>query len=518
MRVEEFLELSAERFPDKCALICGDRRLTYGEIEEKCNHLAHAMLAEGVKRGDRVAVCLDNSVEAVLAIFAILKAGAVFMMVNPTTRMEKLTYLLNNSRARVLVAQAKKLASIEGCWSQTPHLRSIIVAGTDGADMSGNPDKRFVSLNEILNQPTQPRHPLPKRGMDFDLAALIYTSGSTGRPKGVMMTHHNMSSAAWSITTYLKNTDEDIIINVLPLSFDYGLYQVLMGFKVGGTVVLERSFTYPHSVLERIAGEKVTGFPIVPTISAILLQMDLKKYDFSSLRYITNTGAVLPTEHILKLRELLSHVEIYSMYGLTECKRVSYLPSEQIDMRPASVGKGMPGVVVYIVDEEGNRVGPGVVGELVVCGANVMKGYWGLSEETEKVLKSGFISEEKVLCTGDLFYMDEEGYLYFVSRKDDIIKTRGEKVSPKEVENVLYNMDGVSEAAVVGVPDEVLGEAVKAAVVPKDGTALTAKDILRHCRDHLEDFMVPKHVEICSALPKTDTGKIRRKGLATPIP
>ncbi|MEC4686299.1 MAG: AMP-binding protein [Nitrospirota bacterium] len=516
MRVEEFLELSAERFPDKCALTCGDRRLTYGEIEEKCNHFAHALLAEGVKRGDRVAVCLDNSVEAVLAIFAILKVGAVLMMVNPTTRMEKLTYLLNNSRARVLVTQAKKLAFIEGCWSQTPHLRSIVVAGMDGVDMSRNLGKRFVSLSEVLGQPTRPRHPLPKMSMDFDLAALIYTSGSTGRPKGVMMTHHNMSSAAWSITTYLKNTDEDIIINVLPLSFDYGLYQVLMGFKIGGTVVLERSFTYPHSVLEKIARERVTGFPIVPTISAILLQMDLKKYDFSSLRYITNTGAALPTDHILKMQELLPHVEIYSMYGLTECKRVSYLPPEQIDTRPASVGKGMPGVNVYIVDEEDNRVDPGVIGELVVCGSNVMKGYWGLPEETEKVLKSGVVSEEKVLYTGDLFYMDEEGYLYFVSRKDDIIKTRGEKVSPKEVENVLYSMEGVSEAVVVGVPDEVLGEAVKAVVVPKDGVELTGKDILRYCRDHLEDFMVPKYVEICSALPKTDTGKINRRGISTP--
>ncbi len=516
MRVEEFLELSAERFPDKCALICGDRRLTYGEIEEKCNHLAHALLAEGVKRGDRVAVCLDNSVEAVLTIFAILKAGASFLMVNPTTRMEKLTYLLNNSRARVLFTHTKKLVSIKGCWSQTPYLRSIIVVDTDGVDMSNIMDKRFVLLNEILNQPTKPRHPLPKMSMDFDLAALIYTSGSTGRPKGVMMTHHNISFAAWSITTYLKNTNEDIIINVLPLSFDYGLYQVLMGFKIAGTVVLERSFAYPHSVLMRIAGEKVTGFPIVPTISAILLQMDLKKYDFSSLRYITNTGAVLPTDHIVKLRELLPHVEIYSMYGLTECKRVSYLPPEQIDIRPASVGKGMPGVNVYIVDEEGNRVGPGVTGELVVCGANVMKGYWGLPEETEKVLKSGFVSEEKVLYTGDLFYMDEEGYLYFVSRKDDIIKTRGEKVSPKEVENVLYSMDGVAEAAVIGVPDEILGEAIKAAVVPKEGVKLTGKDVLRHCREYLEDFMVPKYVEICTALPKTDTGKINRRGLSTP--
>ena len=516
MRVEEFLDLSAERLPDKCALVCGERRLTYGEIEAGCNHLAHALLAEGVEREDRVAICLDNSVEAVVAIFAALKAGAAFMMLNPTTKTEKLTYILNDSRAKVLITHAKRLASIAGCWSGTPHLRSVVVAGTDGVEPPAGVDKRFVPLNAILDQPAATSRPLPRRGMEFDLAALIYTSGSTGRPKGVMMTHHNMASAAWSITTYLKNTERDVIINVLPLSFDYGLYQVLMGFKVGGTVVLERSFTYPHVVLDRIRKERVTGFPVVPTILAILLQMDLGKYDLSSLRYITSTGAALPVEHISRLRRLLPHVEVYSMYGLTECKRVSYLPPEEIDARPDSVGKGMPGVEVYVVDEGGNRVAPGVVGELVVRGANVMRGYWGLPEETARALRPGSAPGETVLYTGDLFRMDEDGYLYFVSRKDDIIKTRGEKVSPKEIEDVICSMEGVAEAAVFGVPDHILGEAVKAAVVPRDGAVLTGNDVLRHCREHLEDFMVPKYVEVCPSLPKTDTGKVSRKRLAEP--
>ncbi|NOZ25192.1 MAG: AMP-binding protein, partial [Nitrospirae bacterium] len=302
MRVEEFLELTAERLHNKCALVCGDKRYTYGEIEASCNHLAHALLAEGVERGDRVAVCLDNSVEAVIAVFATLKAGAAFIVLNPTMKAEKLAYILNDSRAKVLITHAGKLASVAGCWGEAGHLRSVVVVGTDEVEPPGNVDKRFVSLEAILDQPLQYSRPLPKRNMDFDLAALIYTSGSTGRPKGVMMTHHNISSAAWSITTYLKNTDRDVIMNVLPLSFDYGLYQILMGFKTGCTVVLERTFTYPHVVLERISRERVTGFPVVPTIVAILLQMDLGKYDLSSLRYITNTGAALPVEHIARLR------------------------------------------------------------------------------------------------------------------------------------------------------------------------------------------------------------------------
>mgnify|MGYP001064100678 CR=1 FL=1 len=513
MQVETFLELSAQRFPDKTALVCGNRRLTYSQIEEQCNRFAHALMAEGVERCDRVAVYLDNSVEAVISIFSSLKAGAVFLMVNPTTKVEKLTYILNDCRAKALITHAKKLQAIKNCWGQTPHLRIIVVAGTDTADMN-NTDKRFVFLDQCLHQRPLLSQPPTKKCIDIDLAALIYTSGSTGKPKGVMMTHLNIVSAATSITTYLENTPDDIIVNVLPLSFDYGLYQALMGFKIGGTVVLERDFTYPYAVIEKIIREKVTGFPIVPTISAILLRMDLRKYDFSSLRYLTNTAAALPTDHISKLRKLFPHVKIYSMYGLTECKRVSYLPPDQIDIRPTSVGKGMPNEEVYIVDEQGRRAGPGIVGELVVRGANVMKGYWEMPEETERVLRPGPLPGEKVLYTGDLFRMDEEGYLYFVGRKDDIIKTRGEKVSPKEVENVLYSLEGVAEAAVFGVPDEVLGQAIKAVIALREGAYLTQEDVLRHCAQHLEDFMVPKYVEFRDTLPKTATGKISKRELA----
>jgi acyl-CoA synthetase (AMP-forming)/AMP-acid ligase II len=270
---------------------------------------------------------------------------------------------------------------------------------------------------------------------------------------------------------------------------------------------------YPVKVLDLIGKEEVTGFPIVPTISSILLQMDLTKWDLSSLRYITNTAATLPTDHILKLRKLVPHAKIYSMYGLTECKRVSYLPPNQIDIRPTSVGRGMSNEEVYILDDQGNRVGPGVIGELVIRGSNVMKGYWENPEETDKVLKPGPFPWEKVLHSGDLFRTDEEGYLYFVGRKDDIIKCRGEKVAPKEVEEVLYSLPGVAQAAVVGVPDETLGEAIMAVIVLQAGVQLTAAEVLRHCSAHLEDFMVPKFVEFRGDLPTTSSGKIAKRQL-----
>jgi long-chain acyl-CoA synthetase len=535
LQVEGFLEESARRLPHKEALVCGGSRVTYRELDELANRLAHGLGAAGVCRGDRVAVYLDNSVESVISIFAVLKAGAVFMMVNPTTKADKLAFILNNSRATALITHARRQATVKEIRATTPHTRTIVLAGGATSVRSvrlldrrslgegGQPDresgsvpeedgKTVVSL-EALIEPTAGPSTKPKnRCIDVDLAALVYTSGSTGHPKGVMLTHLNIVSAATSITTYLENTPADVILNVLPLSFDYGLYQVLMAFKFGGTVVLERSFTYPHEVLQRIVDEKATGFPIVPTISAILLQMDLKKYDLSNLRYITNTGAALPTRHIVELRSLVPHAKIYSMYGLTECKRVSYLPPDQIDLRPTSVGRGMPNEEVYVVDEEGTRLTSGV-GELVIRGSNVMKGYWEMPEETARVLKPGRLPGERVLYSGDIFRMDEEGYLYFIGRKDDIIKTKGEKVSPREVENVLYELPGVADAAVVGVPDAVLGHAIKAVLTLTDAAPLTEQDVLRHCARRLEDFMVPKIVEFRPSMPKTASGKIDKKTL-----
>jgi long-chain acyl-CoA synthetase len=514
MQVEEFLETSARRFPGKTALVCDGKRWTYQQLDERANSLAHAMIDAGVRRGDRVAIHLENSVETVLSVFAALKAGGVFLVVNPTVKPEKLAYILNNCRAVCLVTDAKKAQTLGDLWPDTPHLSSVFVTG--GAVNIDGSGKRAVSLDAVMDELRGAAEPPAKQCIDIDLAALIYTSGSTGRPKGVMLTHLNIVSAATSITTYLENTADDIVLNVLPLSFDYGLYQVLMAFKFGGTIVLERSIGYPYALLETIRRENVTGFPIVPTIASVLLQLNLKAQQFPSLRYITNTAAVLPAERIRQLREAFPAVTIYSMYGLTECKRVSYLPPAQIDIRPTSVGRGMPNEEVYIVDDQGRRVGPGVVGELVVRGANVMKGYWELPEETARMLKPGPLPGEMVLHTGDLFRTDDEGFLYFVGRKDDIIKTRGEKVSPREVEEVLHRLDGVAEAAVIGVPHEVLGQAIKAVLRLRPGAELTRHDVLRHCSAHLEDFMVPQVVEFRDVMPQTTTGKVAKRELGTP--
>jgi acyl-CoA synthetase (AMP-forming)/AMP-acid ligase II len=299
---------------------------------------------------------------------------------------------------------------------------------------------------------------------------------------------------------------------VLPISFDYGLYQVLMAVKVGATLILEKSFAFPQAIFNRMREEKATGLPLVPTMAAMILGMkDLKPGAFPHLRYLTNTAAALPPAHIMRLQELFPTSRIYSMYGLTECKRCTYLPPAELAKRPSSVGIAIPGTEAYVVDDNNARAKPGEVGELVIRGAHVMKGYWENPEATGKALKPGPFPWEKVLHTGDLFRTDEDGFLYFVGRKDDIIKSRGEKVSPKEVENVLYALSGIREAAVVGTPDAILGMAIKAVVALESGSDLTEQNIIRHCAKHLEDFMVPKMIEFRDELPKTESGKISRR-------
>jgi len=511
MLVNDFLQNSAERLPNKVALICNGHRLTYAQVEEQANRVANGLLALGVQRGERVAVWLPNSVEAVVAIFAILKAGATFTVINPTTKAGKLAYVLNNCGASGLFAAGRQGGKGTQLFESVPSLRFAVLCGK-GITQATSTRPDILAFPYLLEN-FPPTHP-PCQTIDVDLACLIYTSGSTGEPKGVMSTHANVAFAASSIIQYLGNTPEDIVINVLPLSFDYGLYQLLMVFKFGGTLVLEQSFTYPAAVLRRIEQERVSGFPGVPTLFAVLLQMDLSQFDLSSLRYLTNTAAALPVEHIRRLREAFHWARLYSMYGLTECKRTLYLPPEELERRPGSVGIAILGTEVWIEDEAGHRLGPGEVGELVVRGSHVMQGYWGDPEETARRYRPGRYPAERLLYTGDLFRMDEEGFLYFIARKDDVIKSRGEKVAPKEVESVIYQVPGVVEVAVVGVPDELLGQAIKAFVVCSNGHPLTEQEILHHCAQHLEDFMLPRYVEFRSSLPKTSSGKIHKSAVA----
>ncbi|WP_224360861.1 class I adenylate-forming enzyme family protein [Hyalangium versicolor] len=511
--LHDFLHHSAHRLPSKGALVCGEQRLTYADVEHRSNALAHALVRRGVARGDRVVVFAENTAEAAISFWAVLKANAVVVMVNAQTRADKLAWYLNDCRAVALISESRLSTEFLSAMTRTRHLRSVIISGPLPTPLVEGPVPLTAWDKALADE--SPSFPPTRRSIDLDLAAIIYTSGSTGEPKGVMLTHRNMFAAATSISSYLRMVEDDVVLNVLPLAFDYGLYQLILTARVGARLVLERSFAFPARVLLKIVQEGVTGFPGVPTVFSILSEMrGLWNQDFSRVRFVTNTAAALSPKHIQMLRELFPQSRIYSMYGLTECKRCTYLPPEDLDRKPGSVGIPIPNTEVWVVDENGQRLDSGQVGQLVVRGPTVMRGYWEKPAATAERLKPGPLPGESILYTGDLCRMDAEGYVYFVARMDDIIKSRGEKVAPKEVESTLMNIPGVKETAVIGVPDATLGQAVKAFVVLEQGAAVTEKDLHRACLRNLEPHAVPRYFQLVPNLPKTSTGKIKKTDLS----
>lgn len=507
--LHDSLLAAAEREPGKLGLVSGGERLTYAELLERSARLARALQDRGLERGDRVAIYLSNGPAAVVSIFGTLLAGGVFIVVNPETKQDKLAYIVDDAEAAFLVTEgalARVYASI------LPELASVeaVLCDAPPEGLGG-----VESLESALDAADPV--PAPPGTIPLDLAALIYTSGSTGQPKGVMMTHQSMVFAAGSISEYLRLGSHDRILGLLPLAFDYGLYQLLMSVRLGATLVLERTFAFPAQIVKRVEEEQITVFPGVPTVYATFLSMlGRAPFELPSVRRVTNTAAaLLPSMHE-GLRRIFPNALVFAMYGLTECKRVCYLEPELLEERPASVGKAIPGTATILLSPDGDEVGPGETGILHVRGPHVMAGYWRQPELTAHMLREGPVPGERMLCTHDWFTEDEDGFLYFVGRTDDIIKTRGEKVSPLEVENVLVGIEGVKEAAVVGVDDELLGQAIRAFVSLDEGSELTEQAMVAACRLRLENFMVPRDVVVLDELPRTDTGKVRKKSLLEP--
>lgn len=509
--IHEFLEAVSERQGRSTAIISGDVSITFSGLHERSVRIASAYLQVGVKRGDRVLIFLENSIEFVGALYGAWLAGAVAVPVNPGTKADKLRYLLRDSEPRVVVAQGALARTLHQALADQDLSVALFWVGAKGVGGLG-----LGFAEETL--PDEYGAALPfvsPRMIDQDLAAIIYTSGSTGEPKGVMLTHHNLCNTSWAISSYLENRPDDTILCLLPLTFDYGLYQVLTGIRIGFKVILERSFAYPRYIFSRMEAFGVTGLPGVPTLFAGLLQhAPFAEWDLSRLRYVTNTGAPLPPVHLQALAAALPRARIYSMYGLTECTRVSWLDPARIHDKAASVGKPMPNCEVLVLDEHGRRAIAGEVGELVIRGSNLMPGYWRKPEATARCIREGGWVGDRMLFTGDLFRMDEEGFLYFLGRRDDIFKSRGQKISPKEVEAVICECPGVAEAAIVGVPDPVDGMAVKALVVPARGSQLTENQIRLHCRAKLESHLVPSQVEFVGALPRSANGKVQKRELS----
>jgi amino acid adenylation domain-containing protein len=498
--LDEDLRRIAATAPGREAIVAGDRRLTYAELDVAASALAARLHELGVERGDRVALVLPNGAGAAIAVYGVLRAGAAFTPLNPTVKADKLGYVLHDCEAVAVICDEALAALVRTAREQAPSVRGVLVAADVWPGVSSAP----------ALAPATPPPPL-----SVDLAAIVYTSGSTGRAKGVTLTHANMAFAAGSIVEYLELTAADRVLCVVPLSFDYGLYQLLMCVHVGATLVLERGFAFPGKVVELLERERITGLPGVPTIFQVLTALGgLAERELPALRFLTNTAAALSPATIAAIRATFPRARLYSMYGLTECKRVSYLPPEQLDLRPGSVGIPIPGTEAWVEADDGRRLPAGQIGELVVRGAHVMQGYWNDPQATAERLRPGRWPWERVLMTGDLFRTDEAGFLHFVGRRDDMIKSRGEKVAPREVEAALLAADGVRMAAVIGVEDRLLGQAIVAWVVPHDGATLQPAALRRHCATLLEDYMVPARVELCDTLPTTPNGKVDHRALA----
>ena len=517
MLIHEYLIETARRLPEKIALVSGNTRLKYSTIDEKSNRLARALIQIGCQKQDRIIVFIGNSPETVISVYGVMKAGGVFILINPTQKSQKLNYIINDTDAETVICDVRKASILREAIVGTK-VKNVIwcTSSTDSKKISEINNLglqiqlyNWMDLTGVDSVSSSTKLP---RVIDVDLATLFYTSGTTGEPKGIMNAHYNAVAVMKSLTTIFKNDENDIIMNALPLSFDYGLYQVFMTFMFGGTVILEKSFLYPYIIAKLIEKEKASGFPFVPMMAALFFKLeDIKKFDFSRVRYITTSTAALPPHYIPKLKALFPNAKLFSRYGLSESVTATYLPPEKLEEKPDSVGIPIPNTEAFIVDETEHKVACGQVGELVIRGSIVMQGYWKSPKLTEKVFRRGRYPGDTLLYTGDLFRQDEDGDLYFIGRKDDLIKTGGERVSPKEVENILVDIEGVIEAAIISVPDSILGSALKAFVVPKRQIQIDVDNIKRYCLRNLESFMVPKYIEIRRDLPKTENGKIDKK-------
>ncbi len=507
----EALLISAERYPSKIAIIVKSDEYSYSDLKVAAERFAAHLTSAGIQKGDRVAIYMNNSWESIVSIYGITLAGAVFLVINPQTKADKLQYILNDSEARILISEVMHSREFSKIFDDSKYIEELIIAG-------GKDQQRLdfgintIGFEEILSSEI-PDTELPGIIPD-DLAALIYTSGSTGFPKGVMMTHQSMVFTSWSLVEYLRLSEEDRIILLLPLAFDYGLYQLLMAVTMGGSIIVEQSFTFQSTIYKQIEKYKPTVFPGVPTIYAMMIATSKKSgLVLDGIKKITNTAAALPAEIIPDLKKIFPNALIFKMYGLTECKRVCYLEPELIDIKPSSVGKAIPGTEVYLLAQDGKPVPRGERGILHIRGPHVMLGYWHKEELSKEMLRSGALPWERNLCSNDWFKMDEEGFLYFLGRTDDIIKTRGEKVSPIEIENVIYNIEGIKEVAVMGFPDEIMGESIAAFVTLHDNIQLSGNEIQKECMLMLEIFMVPQKIIFLDEMPKSSNGKIDKKVL-----
>ncbi|TFW22064.1 acyl-CoA ligase (AMP-forming), exosortase A system-associated [Duganella callida] len=517
--IHDFVALSAQRNGDAEALVYGEQRLDYATLAALIQRTAGGLLALAVQRGERVAVYLEKNVENVAAMFGAAAAGAVFVPVNPLLKPEQVLHILRDCNVRVLVTSVDRLKLLAPVLGECPDLRHVVVTGdvASAPQLAGQRLLAWAALQAEGGGGTAAAH----RVIDTDMAAILYTSGSTGKPKGVVLSHRNMVAGARSVASYLGNTPDDRILAVLPLSFDYGLSQLTTAFHSGATAVLINHLL-ARDVLLAVQKEGITGLAAVPPLWIQLAQLNWPAD--CTLRYLTNSGGAMQRPTLAALRQALPKARPFLMYGLTEAFRSTFLPPEELERRPDSMGKAIPNAEVLVLRPDGSECAPGEPGELVHRGALVSLGYWNDAAKTAERFKpfrspqSGLMLTEMAVWSGDTVRRDEDGFLYFISRDDEMIKTSGYRVSPTEVEEVVYAREHVAEAAALGVSHPTLGQAIVVLALAREGSSLSAAELLAALKPHLPAYMLPQKIIMASAsLPRNPNGKIDRKLLSTQL-
>lgn len=511
---------AAERRPHNTALTFGTQSISYAELAQHTLAFSSGIRKLGLLRSERVGIYLDKRFETVIATFGAAAAGGAFVPLNPLLKPEQVAYILRDCNVRVLVTSPQRLALLGGALADCHDLQHVIVTG-EAADAPAGAGHALWRWTDILDTAPRAGH----RVIDADMAAILYTSGSTGRPKGVVLSHHNMVVGAKNVASYLENDSEDILLAALPLSFDAGFSQLTTAFHVGARVVL-LNYLLPQDLLNTMVRERVTGLTAVPPLYIQIAQLRWPESIARYLRYFANTGGRMPLDTLSRLRAMVPKAKPFLMYGLTEAFRATYLPPEEVERRPDSIGKAIPNAEILVLREDGTHCAPNEPGELVQRGALVAMGYWNDPEKTAERFKplpagiggreKGLVLPEIAVFSGDTVRQDEEGFLYFIGRRDEMIKTSGYRVSPTEVEEVLYATQLVSEAVAFGVAHPTLGQAIVVVASPRPAVELKAEALLGACRERLPLYMLPAKIDIRSGpLPRNLNGKIDRKLLSS---
>ncbi|WP_163371631.1 acyl-CoA ligase (AMP-forming), exosortase A system-associated [Endozoicomonas acroporae] len=515
----------AECSPSSKALGCKDQWFDYQTVSRQIRSLAAGLQKLGLMQHERVAIYLPKTPEAVFSYFGATAAGGVMVPVNPVLKAPQVFHILKDCNVRVLITNKARYQQLEAEIHQCHDLMQVILVDGDLADEDpvNNPlsDSAFVH-RQSANPMNWANFLKPcawwetVSSIDADMAAILYTSGSTGKPKGVVLSHRNMVTGASSVAQYLGNTPEDRLLCVLPFSFDYGFSQLTTAFLVGASCYL-LEYLLPGDVIKTVEKQQITGLGLVPPLWVQIADLPWPQGAGDSLRYFTNTGGAMPTATLAVLRQRFRYAKPYLMYGLTEAFRSCFLPPEQIDLRPGSMGKAIPNADVMVINELGEICGPHEPGELVHRGALVSMGYWNDPERTAERFRpapcaiAGIPGKELAVWSGDIVRKDDDGYIYFVGRRDDMIKTSGYRVSPTEVEEVVYSSGLVAEVAAIGVPHFRLGQAIVLVVV--SSSEIDEPSLVRHCQQCLPAYMVPIRVIQQTTLARNPNGKIDRKPL-----